>query len=83
MRVPLLNIERGPVVPLLNFGGIAGVPLLNFEGGLGSWVPESRGPSPTFTPCGNKVPKHKMMIYVNENNACKVMLFNVLLVLTS
>ena len=27
--------------------------------------------------------KHKMMFYVNENNICKVMLFNILLVLTS
>ena len=83
MRVPLLNTEGGPVVSLLNFGGGPGIPLLNFEGGLGSWVPGSRSPSPTFTPCRNKFPKHKMMIYVNENNAYKVMLFNVLLVLTS
>ena len=27
--------------------------------------------------------KHKMMFYVNKNNICKVMLFNILLVLTS
>ena len=30
----------------------------------------------------NKMSKHKMMFYVNENNICKVMLFNILLVLT-
>ena len=27
--------------------------------------------------------KHKMMFYINENNISKVMLFNILLVLTS
>ena len=51
MRVPLLNFERGPGILLLNFEGGPGVPLLNFERGLGSRVPGSWGPGPTFTPC--------------------------------
>ena len=46
----LLDFEGGPGVPPLNFRG-SRFPLLNFEGGPGSWVPGSRGPGPTFTPC--------------------------------
>ena len=59
--VSLLHFEGGPGVPFLNFEGGPGVPLLIFRGVPGptfklrgspvSWVPGSRGPGPTFTPC--------------------------------
>ena len=50
MNVPLLNFEGGSGVPLLNLRG-SRVPLLKFERDSRSWVPGSRGPGSTFTPC--------------------------------